>query len=77
MYWASRRVSERRNLPFQEATKVAARPALEIAAWKVLRLATDFPGYFPLYSDHGHGSMEGSLDQLVRRLPGRPDVAFL
>jgi unsaturated chondroitin disaccharide hydrolase len=54
VYWDSRRVKERRSLPFQEATKAAARTALEVAAWKVLRLATDYPGYFPLYTDHGH-----------------------
>jgi unsaturated chondroitin disaccharide hydrolase len=54
VYWASRRVKEHRNLPFQEATEAAARTALEVAAWKVLRLATDYPGYFPLYTDNGH-----------------------
>ena len=53
MYWASRRVSERYNLPFQEATKAAARGALEIAADKVSRLTTDYPDYFPLYTDKG------------------------
>ena len=53
MYWASRRVSERYNLPFQEATKAAARTALEVAAGKVSRLATDYPDYFPLYTDQG------------------------
>jgi unsaturated chondroitin disaccharide hydrolase len=54
VYWASRRVKERRSLSFTEATKAAASTALEVAAWKVLRLATDYPGYFPLYTDHGH-----------------------
>ncbi|HEY6686230.1 MAG TPA: glycoside hydrolase family 88 protein [Propionibacteriaceae bacterium] len=53
MYWASRRVSERYNLPFQEATKAAARRALELAAGKVSRLTTDYPDYFPLYTDQG------------------------
>jgi unsaturated chondroitin disaccharide hydrolase len=53
MYWASRRVSERYNLPFQEATKAAARRALEVAASKVSRLVTDYPDYFPLYTDQG------------------------
>ena len=41
-------------MPFAEATKAAARTVLEVAAWKVLRLATDHPGYFPLYTDQGH-----------------------
>jgi unsaturated chondroitin disaccharide hydrolase len=53
VYWGSRRVSERRNLPFREATKAAANAALQAAAGKVLRLATDHPDYFPLYTDHG------------------------
>jgi unsaturated chondroitin disaccharide hydrolase len=53
MYWTSRRVSERYNLPFQETTKAAARGALEIAAGKVSRLITDYPDYFPLYTDQG------------------------
>jgi unsaturated chondroitin disaccharide hydrolase len=53
MYWTSRRVSERYNLPFQETTKAAARGALEIAAGKVSRLITDYPHYFPLYTDQG------------------------
>jgi unsaturated chondroitin disaccharide hydrolase len=53
VYWGSRRVSERRNLPFKEVTKAAANAALETAAGKVLRLATDYPDYFPLYTDHG------------------------
>jgi unsaturated chondroitin disaccharide hydrolase len=53
MYWASRRVSERYNLPFHEATKAAARGALEIAAGKVSRLTTEYPDYFPLYTDQG------------------------
>jgi unsaturated chondroitin disaccharide hydrolase len=53
VYWGSRRVSERRNLPFKEATKAAANAALETAAGKVLRLATNYPDYFPLYTDHG------------------------
>jgi unsaturated chondroitin disaccharide hydrolase len=53
MYWASRRVRERYNLPFHEATKAAARRALEVAASKVSRLITDYPDYFPLYPDHG------------------------
>ena len=35
MYWASRRVSERYNLPFHEATKEAARGVLQVAAGKV------------------------------------------
>ncbi len=30
MYWASRRVSERRTLPFNEATKNAANAALRL-----------------------------------------------
>jgi unsaturated chondroitin disaccharide hydrolase len=53
MYWASRRISERYNLPFQEATKAAARGALEVAAGKVSRLTNDYPDYFPLYTDQG------------------------
>ena len=53
MYWGSRRVSERRNLPFKEVTKAAANAALETAAGKLLRLATDYADYFPLYTDHG------------------------
>jgi hypothetical protein len=53
VYWASRRVKERRSLPFTEATTSAAGTALEVAAGKVERLATDYPDYFPLYTDHG------------------------
>ena len=53
MYWASRRVSERRNLPFKDETKAAANAALDVAAGKVSRLVTDYPDYFPLYTDHG------------------------
>ena len=53
MYWASRRVSERRTLPFDQATKNAADAAIEVATGKVERLATDYPDYFPLYTDQG------------------------
>jgi len=53
MYWTSRRVRERRTLPFSEATKAAANTALQVAASKVDRLATDYPDYFPLYTDQG------------------------
>ena len=52
MYWACR-VSERRNLPFKDETKAAANAALDVAAGKVSRLVTDYPDYFPLYTDHG------------------------
>ena len=62
MYWGSRRVSEHRKLPFKKATKAAAKTALEVAAGNVLRLATDYPDYFALYSDTAAGSMAGSLD---------------
>ena len=40
MYWASRRVRERRNLSFKAETKAAASAALEVAAGKVERLAS-------------------------------------
>ncbi len=53
MYWASRRVKERRDLPFTEATSTAASVALEVAAGKVSRLVANHPDYFPLYTDHG------------------------
>jgi unsaturated chondroitin disaccharide hydrolase len=53
VYWASRRVKDRRSLPFTEATTAAARTALEVAAGKVSQLSTDFPDYFPLYTDQG------------------------
>ncbi len=53
MYWASRRVKERRAFAFSEATKAAASTALEVAAGKVSRLVADYPDYFPLYTDHG------------------------
>ena len=53
MYWASRRVSERRNLPFKDETKAAANATLEVAAGKVSRLVADHPDYFPLYTDQG------------------------
>ena len=53
MYWASRRVKELRDLPFAEATSVAASEALEVAAGKVSRLVANHPDYFPLYTDHG------------------------
>jgi unsaturated chondroitin disaccharide hydrolase len=59
MYWASRRVKERRDLPFTEATSTAASVALEVAAGKVSRLVANHPDYFPLYTDHGrwkHGN---------------------
>jgi unsaturated chondroitin disaccharide hydrolase len=54
VYWTSRRVSERRSLPFGDATTTAANDALEVAAGKVSRLAADYPDYFPLYTDNGH-----------------------
>jgi unsaturated chondroitin disaccharide hydrolase len=53
MYWASRRVSERRALPFAETTKAAAAVAVEVAASKVARLVAAYPDYFPLYTDQG------------------------
>jgi unsaturated chondroitin disaccharide hydrolase len=53
MYWASRRVSDHRTLPFAEETKSAANAAFGVAAGKVSRLATDYPDYFPLYTDQG------------------------
>jgi unsaturated chondroitin disaccharide hydrolase len=53
MYWASRRVKERRDLPFIEATSTAASVALEVAAGKVSRLVANHLDYFPLYTDHG------------------------
>jgi unsaturated chondroitin disaccharide hydrolase len=54
MYWASRRVSARRNLPFSAATTAAAAAAAEVAAGKVAQLAGNYPDYFPLYTDQGH-----------------------
>src|SRR4051794_36970352 len=53
MYWSSRRVGESRTLHFSEATKAAATTALDVAAGKVERLATNHPDYFPLYTDQG------------------------
>jgi unsaturated chondroitin disaccharide hydrolase len=53
VYWASRRVGERRTLPFCETTRSAATAAVEVAAGKVARLAADYPEYFPLYTDQG------------------------
>jgi unsaturated chondroitin disaccharide hydrolase len=53
MYWASRRVGERRRLPFSGTTRAAAAAAVEVAAGKVERLVAAYPGYFPLYTDHG------------------------
>jgi len=53
MYWASRRVKERRTLSFSEPTTSAATAALDVAAGKVSRLVGDYPDYFPLYTDHG------------------------
>ena len=51
MYWASRRVSARRSLPFSAATTAAA--AAEVAAGKVAQLAGHYPDYFPLYTNQG------------------------
>jgi unsaturated chondroitin disaccharide hydrolase len=53
MYWASRRVKERRTLSFSEPTTSAATAALDVAAGKVSRLVGNYPDYFPLYTDHG------------------------
>lgn len=53
MYWASRRVSARRSLPFSAATTAAAAAAAEIAAGKVAQLAGNYPDYFPLYTHQG------------------------
>ena len=53
MYWASRRVTERRTLPFTETTRAAAAVAFEVAAGKVARLVAAYPDYFPLYTDQG------------------------
>jgi len=53
MYWSSRRVTEHRTVTFGEATRTAARAALEVAAGKVSALAGNHPDYFPLYTDDG------------------------
>ena len=53
MYWTSRRVSERRTLPFTNATEAAAAPHSHVAAGKVRGSPTDYPDYFPLYTAHG------------------------
>ena len=53
MYWASRRVSARRSLPFSAATTAAAAAAAEVAAGKVAELAGNYPDYFPLYTHQG------------------------
>jgi hypothetical protein len=53
MYWPSRRVKERRTLPFADGTKAAANAALQVASGKVAQLATNYPEYFPLYTDQG------------------------
>jgi unsaturated chondroitin disaccharide hydrolase len=53
MYWASRRVSARRSLPFSAATTAAAAAAAEVAAGKVAELAGNYPDYFPLYTEQG------------------------
>ena len=53
MYWASRRVSERRTLPFSGATVDAAADAVRVAAFKVAQLAHCHLDYFPLYTEHG------------------------
>jgi unsaturated chondroitin disaccharide hydrolase len=53
MYWASRRVPERRTLRFSAATTAAARGALDVAAGKVARLTARHPDYFPLYTHRG------------------------
>src|SRR5215212_3352175 len=45
MYWSSRRVKERRSLPFADATKSAANAALDLAASKVSRLVGHYPDY--------------------------------
>ena|SRR5215213_728164 len=45
MYWSSRRVKERRSLPFADATKSAANAALDVAASKVSRLVGHYPDY--------------------------------
>jgi unsaturated chondroitin disaccharide hydrolase len=58
MYWASRRISERRQLPFSGSTATAAAAAVEVAAGKVAQLADRHPGYFPLYTDHGRWKHE-------------------
>ena len=76
MYWASRRVSERRNLSFKAETRAAAGAALEVAAGKVERLADSPPRLLsPLHRSRPLEAWQGGLDQLVRGLPGRPDVA--
>ena len=78
MYWTSRRIGERRTLPFSEATKAAASAALQVAAGKVERLADRLPGLLsPLHRSRPLEARQGSLDQLVRRIPGRPDVVVL
>jgi unsaturated chondroitin disaccharide hydrolase len=53
MYWASRRIRERRTLPFSDTTVTAAAAAVQVAAGKAAQLATRFPDYLPLYTDHG------------------------
>lgn len=58
MYWASRRVEERRTLPFSNATKTAATAALEVAAGKVSQLITNHPDYFPVYTEQGRWKHE-------------------
>ena len=51
MYWASRRITERRRLRFTEEATTIAAAALQVAAAKVSGLADSYPGYFPLYTD--------------------------
>jgi unsaturated chondroitin disaccharide hydrolase len=58
MYWTSRRVEERRTLPFRDATIAAATAALQVAAGKVSRLITNHPDYFPVYTDQGRWKHE-------------------
>jgi unsaturated chondroitin disaccharide hydrolase len=58
MYWTSRRVEERRTLPFSDATRAAATTALQVAASKVSRLVANHPDYFPVYTDQGRWKHE-------------------
>ena len=52
--------------------------AFSFAQVQVENLITQYPDFFPLYSEGGKWKHEGEvLDELVRGFPGRHDVAVL
>jgi hypothetical protein len=74
MYWASRRVKERRTLPFSEVTKAAAGAALERAAGKSHDLLPTNRTTFRSIPTRAVGSMARKPGRTGAKVSWRPNV---